>query len=1163
MASRTTRSIAIAIAVAAAWPARAGENRIDFFESRIRPLLAESCYGCHSARAKKLQANLRLDTREGVLGGGDNGPALVPGKPEESLILKAVSYRDADLQMPPRKKLEERQIADLRRWIELGAPDPRVGPSEAAAEEGAAQEGAAGRERTGAAEPFDLEARKRSHWAWQPLGRPAPPAVRDPSWPRADLDRFIQAEVEAAGLAPAPPADRRTYLRRVSFDLTGLAPSLEELATFLADPSSRAFEDAVDRLLESPHFGEHWGQHWLDLVRYGETRGHEQDFEIPEAWRYRDYVIRAFNADVPYDLVVREHVAGDLLESPRLHPETRADESLQGTGFWHLGEATHSPVDIRGDEADRVHNQIDVFSKTFLGLSVGCARCHEHKFDAISQEDYYALYGYLRSSSYRLADTADPRLLRELVAELAAERARHGATVAGAYAALARRQLERLPLYLLAAAGEAPEAAGGASQGSGLEPGVVEALKAHLEKAAGDPGEPLHAFALAAREPDGTQRAARVEEVRASWRRLEEDSRTRLAALEVVQSTKDGEHNYTRHARAFSEKDVAVDFGSAEALDWLPSGHRFGAGPLRPGAVVLGSAERPIAWIAGEGAAASDVLSGRLTGMLRTRTFEVTADTLWYRVRGSGEIFLAVDSHRVVSGPLHGAVKLKLEGDAHTWRWQSQNVRDYIGHRVHAELLSEKGLAVSKILFAASAPPDGFTANPLIERTIAAPGADSLATLAVLTGRAFLESVEALAGNVSRDGEAGGDRDATHGARGAPALDAGAIRLLNWLLDHPHLLEPAPALSEDLARAFAAWSAARDAIERRLPPPAPALALLDGTGEDEPLHIRGNHRNLSRAAVPRRFLAAVAGRDPPPPARGSGRLELARLMTDPEKTPLVPRVMVNRIWHHLFGRGLVETVDDFGVMGKAPSHPELLDHLSRRFIERGWSVKAMVREVVLSSTYRMSSRPRAPEGAGEDGDAVDPDNRLLHRMSIRRLPAEAIRDHLLAVSGRLDRRMFGKSVPTHITPFQRGDRSPGASGPLDGDGRRSIYLEVRRNHLSPMLLAFDKPIPFMTLGKRGVSNSPAQPLILLNDPFVHEQAGLWARRLLALEGRSDAERIERAYLEAFARPPDAGELDAALRFLTAQAAMYDGDAEAAWKDLCHTLMNVKELIFLG
>src|SRR5205085_2645286 len=244
---------------------------------------------------------------------------------------------------------------------------------------------------------------QRNFWSFRAVVMPALPRVRDSAWCVSAIDRFVLAKLEARGLRPAPPADRRSLIRRVTFDLIGLPPTPEEVEAFVRDRSPNAYEKVVDRLLASPHYGERWGRHWLDLVRYAESRGHESDYTIPNAWQYRDYVVRALNADVPYDRFVTEHLAGDLLARPRLNPATGGNESVVGTGFWFLGEEVHSPVDIRQDETDRLDNRIDVFGKTFLALTISCARCHDHKFDAISTKDYYALMGFLQSSSYRLA----------------------------------------------------------------------------------------------------------------------------------------------------------------------------------------------------------------------------------------------------------------------------------------------------------------------------------------------------------------------------------------------------------------------------------------------------------------------------------------------------------------------------------------------------------------------------------------------------------------------------------------------------------------------------------------------------------------------------------------------------------------------------------------
>jgi hypothetical protein len=296
-------------------------------------------------------------------------------------------------------------------------------------------------------------------------------------------------------------------------------------------------------------------------------------------------------------------------------------------------------------------------------------------------------------------------------------------------------------------------------------------------------------------------------------------------------------------------------------------------------------------------------------------------------------------------------------------------------------------------------------------------------------------------------------------------------------------------------------------------------------------------------------------------------LELAQQMTDPARNPFVARVVVNRVWHHLLGRGIVESVDNFGILGKPPTHPELLDYLATSFAADGWSIKRLIRRIVLSRTYGMASASVGSPQA-ERAEQLDPGNLLLHRMNVRRLEAEAIRDAILAVSGRLDRTAFGPSVPVHLTPFMQGRGRPGQSGPVDGAGRRSLYIAIRRNFLSPMMLAFDAPIPFTTMGRRNVSNVPAQALILMNDPFVVEQAGIWAKRVLAVKEDSPAQRVRAMYLAAFSRAPSDEELSQSLEFLKIQARQHGLSEEArlsdqrVWTDLAHVLINVKEFAFV-
>ena len=356
------------------------KEQIDFFEKQIRPVLASKCYKCHSAEADKVKGGLLLDTREGIREGGDSGHAVVPGDTHESLILKALRWQDKDMRMPPEKeggKLSDAVIADFERWIKMGAPDPRDGAAPAASRKW-----------------MDLE-KAKGFWAFQTPKASPPPEVQDARWPKTDLDRFILAAQEKKGLQPVGDADRRTLIRRLTYDLIGLPPTPEEVDAFVHDSSPDALAKTVDRLLASPQFGERWGRHWLDVARFAESTGKERNFTFPAAWRYRDYVIASVNADKPYDEFIREQIAGDLLPAAS---SAEHDEHVIATGFLALGPKGLNEKNPEQFRVDQIDEQIDATSRGVLGLTVACARCHDHKFDPIPQRDYYALAGIFRST---------------------------------------------------------------------------------------------------------------------------------------------------------------------------------------------------------------------------------------------------------------------------------------------------------------------------------------------------------------------------------------------------------------------------------------------------------------------------------------------------------------------------------------------------------------------------------------------------------------------------------------------------------------------------------------------------------------------------------------------------------------------------------------------
>jgi hypothetical protein len=1067
-------------------------DSLDFFESKIRPLLIERCQRCHGS--EKQEAGLRLDSRASILRGGDSGPAVVPSKPDESLLVDAIRYGDTR-QMPPKQQLPAEEIALLEEWVRRGAP--WTPDKNAHSDENASA--------------FDLQARRQSHWAWKPVVSPEIPERNDGGRGLSAIDAFLVEKLDEQGLERAGPADKRTLIRRATFDLIGLPPDPEEVAAFEADRADGAFAKVVDRLLASRHFGERWARHWLDLVRYGETLGHEFDYPLTNAWRYRDYVIRALNADVPYDQFVREHIAGDMLDPPRLHPAEGYNESVIATAFWYLGEAIHAPVDSRADYVTRIENQIDVFSKTFLGLTVACARCHDHKFDAISTKDYYALAGYMTSSHQQSAlldpggriETGKQRLadLQRLGREAWNMMLPHDAEKAADYFA-------RCLLASRAARGVAdPAALDNISEQYNVDRAIVERLLAAVtEPAAQEPDHPLFV-----------------------WNKLaaaQESDETFLTRRSVLEATwKQGSSQVAAEAH---DEHVFEDF-TAGFDQWYLSGWAFGESPTKCGdwhAAPNGPE------LLAAGVAHSGRYGARLQGVARSSKFTIERPYILYRLGGhKGQVRLVVDGYMMDSFTplLFEGLSFKVDTDG-AMQWHVQSVARYVGHRAHIEIIDagDGFVAVDEIRFALSdasaAPDDAVTAQLLAQSNVSSTDA-----LASAYGNLLKQSL--------RDWHEG-------------KLTVGA-EFVRWAISK-RLLPTSDVAHANLAE-LAAQAAAIDAA---LPDPPKVVAIADGSGEDQPVHIRGSHKNLGDV-VPRRLLEAIAGTEQTRHSHGSGRLELAERMLSRDN-PFTARVMANRVWQHLMGQGIVATVDNFGALGERPTHPELLDYLATRFRDEGWSLKKLIREIMLSDAYQMASV------GDESAERRDPRNVLLHRANIRRLEGEAIRDALLAVSGRLDRAQFGPSIRIHLSPFMEGRGRPEQSGPLDGDGRRSIYVEVRRNFLSPFMLAFDTPPPASTAGRRNVSNVPAQALSMMNDPFVVEQCQLWARGALAEADRSTHDRVTRLYLTAFSRPPSAAELDEATSFLTEQARIYDVGMQDArpWADLCHVLVNVKEFIFI-
>ncbi len=1256
---------------------------LEFFESKVRPLLIERCYECHGPDAAPLEGGLSLASRAAILAGGDTGPGIVPGNAEESLIIEAIHYGGV-YEMPPDTKMAAAEIEILTKWVNQGAAWPHESANEIEKQE-----------------EFDIAKRKAAHWCWQPIKSPAVPSVKRAEWPLDPIDNFVLRQLEHVGLSPAAPADKRTLLRRVYFDLIGLPPSPGEIKQFVQDDSPDAYQQVVNQLLASPHFGERWARHWMDLTRYAETYGHEFDYPIAHAHKYRDYLIRALNADVPYNQFVEEHIAGDLLANPRRHPQQNYDESVIGTGFWFLGEATHAPVDVRGDEAGHIDNRIDVMSKTFLGLTVACARCHAHKFDAISTEDYYALAGFLQSSRKQMA-MLDPdqkianafeksssltqkgeSVLGELVARVGSANEKKIAGYVSAAIELLRNHPNWHSENVVRFAGESLSEisrSGGESRVQELAPqgGVVwednkqlwwldaeagdtwklefvltgqqrpetfevfgdftkandygiaqvsidgmilkeeqdfflpklgksgptrlgelkldggkhtleikivghhkEAIPRHMvgidwiefrmstaiedgaiAEAAADSGlddDLLERFVHAIKSASQRQ----VPSVAIEWL-LQAATQVQPMDSELVTSSgQDETRDRDDLKRWRQDSQLFADFNGGLPADWFKSGFAFESDNA------TASVFSPVGHVArAEGTIHSGVEGPKFCGVIRSPTFKLEHPKVHYRLRGRDvTVRLIIDGYDldVHNALLFNGITLNIDhAEDFAWHTQAGDIKNHLGHMAYLEIIDQGAgyFELDEIRFSNGAnPPKPPTANALELKPEVTAQPDVEENIEALS--------RSLALRLKQDAEVGGreliswivENDLVSLFEDSSIEDVAVQR-------HPEgeLLGTSRTPAENAERISTRDLTSelfriRDEIillNEQTPLPELVISMTDGTGEDERVFIRGNHKTLGEV-VPRRFLSAISARQLNPPD-GSGRLQLARKITAPSN-PLTARVAVNRVWHHLLGQGIVATVDNFGVLGKQPTHPELLDHLATTFREDDWSLKQLIRRIVLSQTYQMSSV------VNPDATVIDPDNLLLHRARIKRLQGEAIRDAILQISGRLDRKMFGPAVPIHLTSFMSGRGRPGKSGPLDGEGRRSVYISVRRNFLSPMMLAFDTPIPFNSIGKRNQSNVPAQALILMNDPFVLEQAKQWATRLIG-QTQNVEQRIEQIYFQSVGRPPESWEKERAERFLSKQAEELRVSEDELltdvriWQDYCHVMFNVKEFIFI-
>jgi cytochrome c553 len=1207
--------------------ARAGEFTAADFENKIRPVLIDTCFRCHGDT--KTSGALRVDSRDALLQGGESGPAVIPGNPDTSLLMKAVRRQDDASAMPPDndKALRADQIAAFENWIRSGAP----WPAQSAKFEGA------------------------QHWAFAPVREHPVPLVQDQTWCRNDIDRFIRAKQEATGVSPSPAAGRLTLIRRITFDLTGLPPTPDEVRAYEQDPSPAATETLIDRLLDSPHYGERWGRHWLDVVRYADTAGETADYPVPLAWRYRNYVIQSFNADKPYDQFLREQIAGDVLAAAG--PKERYAEQVTATGY--LAISRRFGFDSENYHHLTIQDTIDTLGQSVLGLSLGCARCHDHKFDDISMQDYYALYGIFDSSRYAFPGSEQKQKFRAMVPLLPPDQAvpkwREFDRRVGAIMVSLEKQSQAVPSAILRSLNDidgdfemqAPAAGGsngvlvppwlyegriavtnaaqspfrnlygrgkvGASISAGSEPWQISQslypqrtaencrllyVNLDFRVAAADASAPgAHQFFLG----DQSGNAAIRVLVSATTVSLRSDrGEEQIAAIQpgqwhnlqltinLAQRTISGSVGVPGAITPFAERPLCSDWSGSIDMATLQSWQADKQNPVVvPGIEFdhLGVQESPIPEVSTDLPDTASVsheadmatLSAelqQLTGSdsdFELQTAEAPPAAPWNTGPNSvvklaqraqspfqnlfpaGELGVYMPNRGEYDGfgvalptswnatstsELHASFDFRCSdtsaGADGSWRY-------YLGHGPGnspavelffngKEFFRRSGNARETVC--GLNPKDWYQVRlildlhnrsytgVLISRSVQTPFSGQMANGWDGTiDYSFIDSYGHLGGiRPSLDAD-----NYVVQTAALPAFDNAAMAV-----DHQQSIQRRQRVRQirnQMAEIRDKTQKATEELRQLLTdgPFAMTYGMAEGTPHDVRIQLRGEPDHPGDI-VSRGFISALGGTPLPRDAAGSGRLELAQWLTDPAN-PLTARVMVNRIWQYHFGRGLVKTANDFGVRGIPATHPELLDSLATEFIRSGWSIKAMHRLILSSSTWQQSSdRTLAAVDPSMTSDVRD----LYASFERRRLSAEEIRDSILMVSGNLE------TTPAEGHPFPSpiswGFSQHGPFHAVYDHNHRSVYLMTQRLRRHPFLALFDGPDPNASTADRLGTTVPTQALYFLNDPFVHMKATAWAAQLSA-DTHDTTAKIHSAYRTAFGRTASDQELQDALQFM--------------------------------
>jgi hypothetical protein len=970
--------------------ASAAETKLGFNRD-IRPILSNKCFRCHGFDEKSRKGDLRLDKREDAVASRDGKSAIVPGKPQESALLQRITTTDSNDVMPPpdsKLSLTAAEKETLQRWIAEGA---------------------------------EYEA----HWSLIPPASAALPEVKQANWPCNEIDHFVLARLEKEGMTPSPEASRETLLRRVSFDLTGLPPTLQAMD---ADPSAEAYERAVDRLLASKHFGERMAVEWLDAARYADTNGYFGD-KTRSLWPWRDWVIDAYNRNLPFDQFTIDQLAGDLLPNA-----STAQRIATGFNRNHMANNESGIIDEEY-RVEYVADRLETTGTTWLGLTIGCARCHDHKYDPITQREFYQLFAFFNNvpeSGLIKADNPPP--------------------VLSVPSAQQEQELKRL---------------------------TADTQQAERE---------FQPFTAALRQQI------------TDW---EKTAATSLTPSPTAQLAAHFSFDGLIDAKHFGTSDVFQDGILGQSAKYDATQH----------AEWTGAFDTDAAWTVGLWLTADTSLSGvfsKIEPEGRRRGFEV----IWQK--GRFQINL-------VSKWGTDAIELVTQEPASSKKWHHLVVSHDGTRRAEGVRVFIDGQpAATKTMNDTLKGPTACSEPLRIGRRDANLGFyGQLDELRLLQRPVTAQEAESWFWSERLRGIA---------AKPAPKRNAADVTLLqDWFVEH-HASPQTLAAHKRVHESKAAEARLRESI--------PTTLVMQEMPSPRKTHLltRGQYDHTAEEVVPGVPASLSKWPNDAPP----NRLGFAKWLVSKEN-PLTARVAVNRLWMQCFGEGLVRTVNDFGSQGEAPSHPELLDWLAVRFMQSGWDVKAMLKLMVMSATYRQSSQY----------SARDPSNRLLARGPSFRLSAEMVRDQALAVSGLLVPKIGGPSVKPYQPPglWEAVSYNGEETYVPDTDAglwRRSLYTFWKRQSPPPALLTFDSPTREKCAVRRARTNTPLQSLVLLNDETYIEAARVLAAWAQSLKG-SEAERLALAFRRVTSRTPEAEELRLLSGLLSRQRAHFAADREAAAK----------------